>query len=251
MVKTRVRTSRTSWCVRSCRSIGGRRTRSAGRSTSPRSSPTGCTRHSSRIRSRDAAFVQLAAADEFHHALDASEGDVRALLERLAVEEPEADDEPETVRARLVVNTVEPAAERLLRQLLRDGDDRASQVKVQLDAVRGARPRAGRQALGPPCSWYDGSPNGRQRERTRGPLPRRERLDVARQGARVRHHRRDLRRAAGSRAGDRGAASDLRGDGSERHPGRRRDRRRAPARRRAARGSRGSARRLAARRCRD
>jgi hypothetical protein len=35
------------------------------------------------------------------------------------------------------VNLVEPAAERLLRQLINDGDDRASQVKLQLDLVRG------------------------------------------------------------------------------------------------------------------
>ena len=62
-----------------------------------------------------AAFEQLSSAAELHEALATSEGDVRALLERLAVEEPEADAEPETVRARLVVNLVEPAAERLLR----------------------------------------------------------------------------------------------------------------------------------------
>lgn len=92
------------------------------------------------------AFELLSAAEEFRDALDEAEGPVRALLERLAVEEPEADDEPETVRARLVVNTVEPAAERLLRQLLRDEDDRASRVKVQLDLVRG---RAA-------SSWADG-----------------------------------------------------------------------------------------------
>ena len=64
-----------------------------------------------------AAFVQLSSSDELHDALATSEGDVRALLERLAVEEPQVDAEPETVRARLVVNLVEPAAERLLRQL--------------------------------------------------------------------------------------------------------------------------------------
>ena len=68
-----------------------------------------------------AAFEQLSSAAELHDALATSEGDVRALLERLAVEEPQADAEPETVRARLVVNLVEPAAERLLRQLLADG----------------------------------------------------------------------------------------------------------------------------------
>ena len=83
-----------------------------------------------------AAFVQLSSAAELHDALATSEGDVRALLERLAVEEPQVDAEPETVRARLVVNLVEPAAERLLRTLLHEDDDRASQVKVQLDLVR-------------------------------------------------------------------------------------------------------------------
>jgi DNA primase len=83
-----------------------------------------------------AAFEQLSSAAELHDALASSEGDVRVLLERLAVEEPMADAEPETVRARLVVNLAEPAAQRLLNQLLREGDERAIQVKLKLDAVR-------------------------------------------------------------------------------------------------------------------
>jgi hypothetical protein len=83
-----------------------------------------------------AAFEQLSGSAELHEALASSEGDVRVLLERLAVEEPIADAEPETVRARLVVNLAEPAAQRLLNQLLREGDDRAIQVKLKLDAVR-------------------------------------------------------------------------------------------------------------------
>jgi DNA primase len=83
-----------------------------------------------------AAFEQLSDSAELHEALASSEGDVRVLLERLAVEEPVADAEPETVRARLVVNLAEPAAQRLLDQLLRDGDERAIQVKLKLDAVR-------------------------------------------------------------------------------------------------------------------
>jgi DNA primase len=83
-----------------------------------------------------AAFEQLSGSAELHEALATSEGDVRVLLERLAVEEPVADAEPETVRARLVVNLAEPAAQRLLDQLLRDGDERAIQVKLKLDAVR-------------------------------------------------------------------------------------------------------------------
>jgi DNA primase len=86
-----------------------------------------------------AAFEQLSSAAELHDALATSEGDVRALLERLAVEEPQADAEPETVRARLVVNLVEPAAERLRDQLTAADDDRAIQVTQRLDAVRSSK----------------------------------------------------------------------------------------------------------------
>jgi hypothetical protein len=86
-----------------------------------------------------AAFEQLSSSDELHEALATSEGEVRALLERLAVEEPQADAEPETVRARLVVNLVEPAAERLRDQLRAANDDRASQVTQRLDAVRSSK----------------------------------------------------------------------------------------------------------------
>jgi DNA primase len=86
-----------------------------------------------------AAFEQLSSAAELHEALATSEGEVRALLERLAVEEPQADAEPETVRARLVVNLVEPAAERLRDQLRAANDDRAIQVTQRLDAVRSSK----------------------------------------------------------------------------------------------------------------
>ncbi len=86
-----------------------------------------------------AAFEVLSSADELHDALATSEGDVRALLERLAVEEPQADAEPETVRARLVVNLVEPAAERLRDELRAANDDRAIQVTQRLDAVRSSK----------------------------------------------------------------------------------------------------------------
>ena len=201
-----------------------------------------------------AAFVQLSSAAELHDALATSEGEVRALLERLAVEEPEADAEPETVRARLVVNLVEPAAERLLRQLLADGDDRASQVKVQLDVSAELRPRAD----GPPakrqrCSWYAGSLSGRPRERPRTGHRRRCRPDAARSrrraGASPGGHRRVDRRASRSAGfvttGEIFAAlPDLEPEtgelaaiyaehGAQRHPGRRRDPRRARARGRA------------------
>ncbi len=84
-----------------------------------------------------AAFVLLSDAATFQEALDASEGPAHDLLQRLAVEElPKSDDrEPETFSARLMINTVEPAADRLLATMLRDGDDRASEIMSRLDAM--------------------------------------------------------------------------------------------------------------------
>jgi hypothetical protein len=80
-----------------------------------------------------AAFEQLLAAESFREALDASEGEVRSLLERLAVEDATVDGDPETVRARLMVNMVMPAAERLLKSMLERDDERASEMKSLLD----------------------------------------------------------------------------------------------------------------------
>ncbi|MGZ6886502.1 MAG: DNA primase [Acidimicrobiia bacterium] len=80
------------------------------------------------------AFEHLWSADEVHDAIEGAEGPARALLERLAVEEP-TDDEPETVRARLVVNIVGPAAERLRRELLANGDERAMEIATLLDTM--------------------------------------------------------------------------------------------------------------------
>jgi len=71
----------------------------------------------------------------FHDALDASDGATRDLLERLAVEEPMADDELATVAARLLVNAAEPRGQELLQRLLAAGDDQASVVKRLLDDV--------------------------------------------------------------------------------------------------------------------
>ena len=82
------------------------------------------------------AFEHLAGAEDLHQAIDGTEGDTRALLERLAAEDVQDDDEPETVRSRLVVNIVLPAAERLRSQFLAAGDERAGQLTVMLDPVR-------------------------------------------------------------------------------------------------------------------
>ena len=87
-----------------------------------------------------AAYHQLATSPSFADALDGTDDGVRALLERLAVEEPEADDEPETLRARLLVINVEPVAKRTLTTLLAAGDEeRASALKRNLDELVHAR----------------------------------------------------------------------------------------------------------------
>jgi DNA primase len=85
------------------------------------------------------AFEQIAAATSFHDALAASEGPEHELLERIAVEEPIASDEPETLRAHLMANMIGPAAQRVLAGMLRAGDERATSVKVLLDALAHAR----------------------------------------------------------------------------------------------------------------
>jgi DNA primase len=81
------------------------------------------------------AFAALWSAEDVPEAIESAEGSARSLLERLAVEEP-TDVEPETVRARLVVNIVGPAAERLRARLLADGDERAMEIAHLLDQMR-------------------------------------------------------------------------------------------------------------------
>jgi len=86
-----------------------------------------------------AVFEQFADAGDFHDALESSKGIVRDLLERLAVEEPISNDEPETLRAHLMANTIGPAAQRVLASMLRSNDERATSVKLLLDALAHAR----------------------------------------------------------------------------------------------------------------
>jgi len=83
-------------------------------------------------------FELLTEAATFREALDASDGAARELLQRLAVEEPEVVDDADelaTLQARLMANTVEPAAQRLLDAMLRDGDERGREVKTLLSAM--------------------------------------------------------------------------------------------------------------------
>jgi DNA primase len=86
-----------------------------------------------------AAFEQVAEHADFHDALEAADGPVRELLDRIAVEEPIASDEPETLRAHLMANMIGPAAVRVQTSMLRAGDARSSTVKLLLDALAHAR----------------------------------------------------------------------------------------------------------------
>jgi DNA primase len=85
------------------------------------------------------AFDAIASSDSIHDAIASTDGPVRDLLERVAVEEPIASNEPETLRAHLMANTIGPAAQRVLAQMLRAGDDRATSLKLLLDALAHAR----------------------------------------------------------------------------------------------------------------
>jgi DNA primase len=84
-----------------------------------------------------ALFVLLSEASTFQEALDAGDERTRDVLRALAVEElSKSDDrEPETFPARLMINAVEPAGQRVLTAMLRDSDERASEVKAHLDAM--------------------------------------------------------------------------------------------------------------------
>jgi len=85
------------------------------------------------------AFDAIASTDNIHDAIASTDGPVRDLLERVAVEEPIASNEPETLRAHLMANSIGPAAQRVLTSMLRAGDDRATSLKLLLDALAHAR----------------------------------------------------------------------------------------------------------------
>jgi DNA primase len=94
-----------------------------------------------------AAFTEIADSADFHDALSGADGPIRELLERIAVEEPIASDEPETLRAHLMANMIGPAAQRVLAGMLREGDARATSVKLLLDALAHAREMGDWQAV--------------------------------------------------------------------------------------------------------
>ena len=76
---------------------------------------------------------------QWHEALEASSPEVRALLERLAVEEPEGGAPPEERATKVVVNLVEASSSRLLASMLRRDDPRCADVKGLLDMLANAR----------------------------------------------------------------------------------------------------------------
>ncbi|MCU1426217.1 MAG: primase, catalytic core [Actinomycetia bacterium] len=76
----------------------------------------------------------------FAEATTRSEPDVAALLERLAVEDPtEGDEPPDEVVTRVVVNLVEASSKRVVTSMVKQRDERSSQVKTLLDALVTAR----------------------------------------------------------------------------------------------------------------
>ena len=104
-----------------------------------------------------AAFETLAGASEFLGALGSASPEVAALIERLAVEDPEVGgEEPETLVQHVVVNLVEASSQRLLASMLRGGDERTPELKALIDVlvrerdagVWGAAEQAAQQLVG-------------------------------------------------------------------------------------------------------
>jgi DNA primase len=85
-----------------------------------------------------AAFEAIVATPDIHRAIADADGPVLELLERVTVEEPVEDGEPETLRPRLMANAVRPAAERVLRAMVRDGDARSMNLSALLDSLKRA-----------------------------------------------------------------------------------------------------------------
>jgi DNA primase len=81
------------------------------------------------------AYSLLAASATFHEALERAGGEVHDLLQRLAVEDLPWGDDPVTYGTSVLVQLVEAAAARLLTDMVRTGDDRASALKAVLEML--------------------------------------------------------------------------------------------------------------------
>jgi len=75
----------------------------------------------------------------WHEALERAEPEVAALLQRLAVEDPEGAGPTDDLAAHVVVNLVEASSQRMLTSMLRRDDPRSASVKAMLDALTNAR----------------------------------------------------------------------------------------------------------------
>lgn len=104
-------------------------------------------------------FEALLVADTFHHALDALDEPERAVLGRIAVEEPDLGELPDAYVTELVANLTEAAAVPILQELVRASDERAIEVKTMLDALvrerTDGRWPAARQTTERLVAWLD------------------------------------------------------------------------------------------------
>ncbi len=75
----------------------------------------------------------------WHECLERASPQVAALLQRLAVEEPDEGVEADERVVRVVVNLVEASSRRLQASMLRENNPRVSEVKSLLDALANAR----------------------------------------------------------------------------------------------------------------
>jgi len=81
------------------------------------------------------AFCLLASSATFHEALERAGGEVHDLLQRLAVEDLPWSDDPASYAISVLVQLVEAAAARRLADMVRTGDDRASELKAVLEML--------------------------------------------------------------------------------------------------------------------
>ena len=81
------------------------------------------------------AYCMLAASATFHEALERAGGEVHELLQRLAVEDPPWGDDAATYATSVLVQLVEAAGTRRLTDMVRTGDDRASELKAVLETL--------------------------------------------------------------------------------------------------------------------
>jgi DNA primase len=81
------------------------------------------------------AYCLLASSATFHEALERAGGEVHDLLQRLAVEDLPWGDDAGTYATSVLVQLVEAAGTRRLTDMVRSGDDRASELKAVLEML--------------------------------------------------------------------------------------------------------------------